>query len=80
MVTIIQVKIKGVVLSIGDTITVNYKPMGEPDEQEELDPVTKKVVIGSFKPSNDGEDVRIISEAGESFTDCDFVMLNEKAQ
>jgi hypothetical protein len=59
------------ILSLGDNIVVEYKPVI--NDEESVTPVTEEITISSFKPFDDGSnDVWIISESGEVFAEENF--------
>lgn len=67
---IIQVICKGVTLSIGDKIVVEFKPVIDDEEGEAI---TKEITIKKFKPFEDqSEDVWIVGDDDEVYADENF--------
>jgi hypothetical protein len=70
---ITQVQCKDVVLSIGDTVLVKFKPLDGEDELPERDKIIK---IAAFKPYEDGsDDIWMIDANGEIYADENFVSM-----
>jgi hypothetical protein len=68
---ITQVTCKGIILSIGDKIEVNYKEIL--DNGEEGTDVTKEIAILGFAPLDDGSgNIWIVDKDGEVYADENF--------
>ena len=67
---ITEVMCKGVILSIGDKIVVNFKPIVNDEEGEA---VSKEININSFKPYDDSSgDIWIVDDDSEVYADENF--------
>ncbi len=73
---IIQVQLKtGQILSLGDKIIVEYKPLvGKEGEEEESEtPVIKEITIGAFRPFDDeSEEIWIVDQNGQIYSESDY--------